>query len=70
MPMIARVSDFPYYEDESVQVVSLPLQNEEMQMLIILPKKTLGLREVENTLTGEKLNGYIDALSVQEKTLV
>ncbi|VDK86189.1 unnamed protein product [Litomosoides sigmodontis] len=70
LPMIGRVSSFPYYEDESVQVISLPLKNNEMQMLLILPRKLLGLGEVEDSITGEKLNGYIDALSASEKTLV
>lgn len=70
MSMIARVADFPYYEDQNVQVVSLPFENDEMQMLIILPRRMLGLPELETTLTTEKLSSYIDAVKVSERTFV
>ncbi|EJW70196.1 hypothetical protein WUBG_18898, partial [Wuchereria bancrofti] len=54
---------FPYYENQHIQMVSLPFKNSEMQLLIILPKKTFGLAKLEDKLTGEELFSYIGALN-------
>ncbi|MCP9260444.1 hypothetical protein DINM_003795 [Dirofilaria immitis] len=65
--MITRTANFPYYEDQNVQVVSLPLQKSEMRMIIILPKKVFGLTAIEKQLTAEKLLHYIYALDASDK---
>uniref|UniRef100_A0A0R3RMK1 SERPIN domain-containing protein n=1 Tax=Elaeophora elaphi TaxID=1147741 RepID=A0A0R3RMK1_9BILA len=70
VPMIGRTENFPYYEDENVQVVSLPLKNNKMQVLIILPKQMFGLAELERELTGEKLISYISALNTTKNVMV
>ncbi|MCP9260519.1 hypothetical protein DINM_003859 [Dirofilaria immitis] len=67
--MIGRTAEFPYYEDQNVQVISLPLQESEMYMMIILPKILNGLPEIENELTGEKLLDYIVALDASNKSI-
>ncbi|VDO74286.1 unnamed protein product, partial [Onchocerca flexuosa] len=68
LPMMERTAKFPFYEDENVQVISLPFEKFQMQMIIILPKLINGLEEVEMELTGEKLNHYIDSLAINEMT--
>lgn len=68
--MIGSAAHFPYYQDNSVQIVSLPFENNEMQMLIILPREGLKLIDFEMQLTGEMLIDYINALETFEKTMV
>uniref|UniRef100_A0A0R3RN62 SERPIN domain-containing protein n=1 Tax=Elaeophora elaphi TaxID=1147741 RepID=A0A0R3RN62_9BILA len=70
VPMIGSTAHFPYYEDENVQVVSLPLKNNKMQVLIILPKQMFGLAELEEQLTGDKLISYINALEEFDEVMV
>ncbi|EFO13056.1 hypothetical protein LOAG_15473, partial [Loa loa] len=64
IPMMVRTAEFPYYEDQQIQMVSLPLRNSEMEMLIILPKKIFGLGKFEAKLTGRKLFSYVEELIV------
>lgn len=70
MPTMETIAEFPYYEDQQVQMVSLPLKNSKTQMLIILPKQIFGLAKLENELTGEKLFSYFKALDVSGKVMV
>lgn len=68
--MMIRKAEFPYYEDEEVQVVSLPLKDTTMQMLLIQSKQAIGLSKLENKLTGEKLFNYINALDSSNEITV
>jgi serpin B len=47
---------FKYYKDEKLQIVELPYKDNELSMLVFLPKETEGIKELENTLTAETLN--------------
>uniref|UniRef100_A0A915Q5A5 Serpin domain-containing protein n=1 Tax=Setaria digitata TaxID=48799 RepID=A0A915Q5A5_9BILA len=68
--MMERTENFPYYEDDKVQVVSLPFEASNNEMIIILPKEINEVGDVEVELTGEKLHNYIRALQVSKKILV
>uniref|UniRef100_A0A8R1TNH9 SERPIN domain-containing protein n=1 Tax=Onchocerca volvulus TaxID=6282 RepID=A0A8R1TNH9_ONCVO len=70
LPMMRKTEKFPFYEDENVEVISLPFEKFQMQMIIILPKLINGLEELEMELTGEKLNNYIDSLVINEMTVI
>ncbi|VDO23222.1 unnamed protein product [Brugia timori] len=70
MPMMERTAKFPYYENQHMQAVSLPFKDSEMQMLIILPKKTFDLAKFEDKLTGEELFSYISALDSSHEITV
>jgi serpin B len=59
--------NFKYYEDEKMQVLELPYKSNEISMLVLLPKETEGLKEIENTLTAKSLN---DLLSKMKTTKV
>jgi serpin B len=48
--------DFKYYEDSNFQAIELPYKSDELSMLVILPRKTEGLREIEDGLTAKYLN--------------
>ncbi|MCP9263370.1 BMA-SRP-2 [Dirofilaria immitis] len=70
IPMMKRMAEFPQYEDQQVRVISLPLKNSEVQMLIILPKERHGLAKLESELTGQKLFNYLNALNVSGEITV
>lgn len=56
VPLMHLKEDFKYYEDEKTRVLELPYKGNELSMLVLLPIETEGIRELENTLTDEKLN--------------
>jgi len=63
--MMSENDDFNYTETESLQVLELPYQDNELSMIILLPKKD-DLSVVEGALTLEKLSGYKNALEIQK----
>jgi serpin B len=54
-----KKAKFPYYENENVQVLGLPYQDEEIYMYIVLPKERFGLSEVLKNLTGKTLVDFV-----------
>ncbi len=56
VPLMHLKENFKYYEDEKLQVLEMPYKSDELSMLVLLPKETEGLKEIENTLTAETLN--------------
>ncbi len=50
-----HISDFPYYEEDDVQVLAMKYAGEELAMFVFLPRDKDGLREFEKELTGERL---------------
>ncbi|EJW73224.1 hypothetical protein WUBG_15870 [Wuchereria bancrofti] len=60
MPMMAKSDTVPYYEDDAVKVIKLPYIGDEVEMVVILPKKRFGLSDVLKNLSGEKLLKYVN----------
>ena len=56
VPLMHLKEKFKYHGDDNLQAVELPYKDGEMSMLVLLPKDTDGLKEMENTLTAEHLN--------------
>jgi serpin B len=54
--MMHLKENFKYYEDANLQVLELPYKGDELSMLVLLPRETEGLREIENTLMAKGLN--------------
>jgi serpin B len=54
-PTMARAGTFPYLDGDTFQMVELPYAGKDLSMLVLLPKKTDGLAELEKALTAEKL---------------
>jgi serpin B len=47
---------FKYYSDEKLQILEMPYKDNEISMLVLLPRETEDLKEIEYTLTTETLN--------------
>jgi serpin B len=67
VPLMYLKEDFKYYEDKKMQVLELPYKGNEISMVVILPMEIEGIKELENTITAEKLN---DLMSEMEPTKV
>lgn len=64
--MMNQSGDFPYMEAEDFQALELPYVNDELSMIVLLPKKTDGLAEFEKRLTAEDLGKWLAKLRKRE----
>ncbi len=60
--MMNQTAEFNYMETESFQALELPYVDDELSMIILLPKEFDGLDEFEKTLTVEKLSKWLGRL--------
>ncbi len=66
VPMMNQTADFNYIETESFQGLELPYIDNELSMVILLPKKVDGIGELEKTLTQENLHKWLVTLRKRE----
>jgi len=66
VPMMNQTEQFPYMETENFQVLELPYVDNELSMIIFLPKKTGGLKEFEQGLTLNNLSQWLSKLKKRE----
>ena len=64
--MMNQKAEFGYMETESFQGLELPYVDDELSMIILLPKKNDGLDELEKTLTVENLTKWLSKLYKRE----
>jgi len=64
--MMNQTSEFGYMETASFQGLELPYVDNELSMIILLPKKIDGLDELEKTLTVENLSKWLSKLFKRE----
>lgn len=64
--MMNQTGRFKYMETESFQGLELPYVDDELSMIILLPKEFDGLDEFEKTLTVENLSEWMDELRNRE----
>ena len=64
--MMNQTAEFNYMETESFQGLELPYVDDELSMIILLPKEFDGLDEFEKTLTVEKLSKWMGELHNRE----
>ncbi len=60
--MMNQTGQFNYMETESFQALELPYVDDELSMIILLPKEFDGLDEFEKTLTAENLSKWLGNL--------
>ncbi len=66
VPMMNQTGEFKHMETQDFQGLELPYIDEELSMIIFLPKKFDGLGELENTLTSENLSKWLAELHKQK----
>jgi serpin B len=64
--MMNQTEKFNYMQTDDFQGLELPYVNDELSMIILLPKKFDGLEELEKTLTCENLSKWTGELRNQE----
>lgn len=60
IPMMRHAATFPYYEDNTVQVLDMPYQGDRLSMVVILPKT--GIQSL-GTITQDRFNNWNNKLS-------
>jgi len=65
-PMMNQTGEFRYMEAEGFQAIELPYVDNELSMIILLPKQTDGLPEFEKTLKLEDFSRWLDRLHRRE----
>ncbi|MBW7988515.1 MAG: serpin family protein [Planctomycetes bacterium] len=64
--MMNQTAEFGYLETESFQGLELPYVDDELSMIIMLPKEIDGLDEFEKTLTVENLSKWLNKLYTRQ----
>jgi serine protease inhibitor len=64
--MMNQTGKFGYTETNDVQLLEMPYVNNDLSMVILLPKKLDGVKEVEKELTIDNLTNWLAGLSKQE----
>jgi serpin B len=65
-PMMHQMARFKYLDADGVQALELPYAGKELSMVVLLPKKTDGLAELEKMLSADKVAGWLGKLREQE----
>jgi len=60
--MMNQTEQFPYMETEDFQALELPYVDNELSMIIFLPKETDGLKEFEQNFTLENVSRWLSKL--------
>ncbi len=66
VPTMYQKSIFKYTEDSDAQLIDLPYVEEDLSMLIILPKERFGLKDIEDKITVENVNNWLLTTYEQE----
>jgi serpin B len=66
VPMMNQKAEFGYMETETFQALELPYVDEELSMVILLPRKHDSLDEFEKTLTLENLTQWLTKIHKRE----
>jgi serpin B len=61
--LMHRVDHYHYAEDDAVQVLELTYRGHDTSMVVVLPKQRDGLKAVEESLSHEKLAGWLGAMN-------
>jgi serpin B len=55
VPMMTREADFPYASEETLQILEMTYADRAFSMILLLPRRADGLKQVEEMLTSENL---------------
>jgi serpin B len=66
VPMMNQTSNFGYTETDTAQVLEMPYVNNDLSMVVLLPKKLDGVNELEKEMTSETIAGWLAKLHKRE----
>jgi len=66
VPLMQQKEWFRYAQTESLQILELPYRGRELSMLILLPNRVDGYKELEQNLTPESLDAWCGDLAARE----
>ncbi|MBN2035939.1 MAG: serpin family protein [Chitinispirillaceae bacterium] len=70
VPMMTKtIDDLYYYENSRVQLVRIPYKKGAIEMAVLLPKKGIRLKRIENMLNAQTMQSLLDSASTQEVEL-
>ncbi|NIM19985.1 MAG: serpin family protein [Candidatus Latescibacteria bacterium] len=69
VPFMSQTDEYAYMETEDFQALSLPYVNEELSMVVLLPRKNDGLSALEDSLSQENLAGWTQRFHKREVTV-
>jgi serpin B len=58
VPLMHLTGKFSHYEGDSFQLLTMPYKGEELEMVVLLPKKVAGLAKFEKKLTAARLEDW------------
>ncbi len=65
IPMMQQEGAYPYFEDETLQVLALPYEGGTLEMMVLLPRQYNGIDAAEQALTSGKYAQYLGARAPQ-----
>ncbi len=66
VPLMRQLASLRYLDGDSFQALELPYRDDELSMVVFLPKKTSGLAELEGTLTAARVTDALARMTVHE----
>jgi serpin B len=66
VPMMSLKSDFGLFESDDLQVLEMPYDGQRLAMVILLPRARDGLADLEEMLSDETLDAWLEELAVRE----
>jgi serpin B len=64
--MMNQKERFGYSETEQLQILELPYVNDDLSMVVLLPRKTDGVKDLEKQLNSDTLKNWITGLHKRE----
>jgi serpin B len=61
--------EFPYAEDDNLQAVAIPLDGKELSFVVLLPKPSSSLAQLESTLSATSVRALVEQMSEQAVAL-
>ncbi len=65
-PLMNLTENYKYAEPEGLQLLELPYVGNDVSMVVLLPRETDGLKQLEASLTGPKLEDWLKQLHSQK----
>jgi serpin B len=65
-PMMHQTGKFGYMEANDIQILEMPYLNNDLSMVILLPKKVDGVKDLEKELVSDNLAGWLGKIHKRE----